>query len=84
MPLQLGPKGVLLICKIYWDVLPNLVDFTQKVCKHGSHYDPPKKKKEIPKQGRKSTDLGKFVINYICYNNGQCIAFCERVLLVSD
>ena len=27
-------EGELLICKIYWDVLPNLVDFTQKVCKH--------------------------------------------------
>ena len=32
------------LCKIYWGVLSNLVDFTQKVCKHGSHYDPPKQK----------------------------------------
>ena len=34
--------GGLLICKIYCDVSPNLVDFTQKVCKHGFHCDPPK------------------------------------------
>ena len=35
----------LLICKIYWDASPNLVDFTQKVCKHGSIMTPNKNPK---------------------------------------
>ena len=76
MPLQLGPKGGLLICKIHWDVSSNLVEFTQKVCKHGSHYDPPKINPETWGGGGESTDLGKFAINYICYNNGpmHCLA----------
>ena len=36
---NLGRRGGLLTCKIYWDVSSNLVNFTQKVCKYGSHYD---------------------------------------------
>ena len=56
VPLQLGPRrgGVLgeelHICKIYRDVPPKWVDFTPKICKHGSHLYPPKKgKKKISK-----------------------------------
>ena len=50
VPLQLGPTGwgeEVHIWKIYRDVPPKWVDFTQKICKHGSHFDPPQK---IPKQ----------------------------------
>ena len=46
MPLQLGPNGGLLICKVYWDVSPNSVDFTQKSVNMGPIMTPPKKNPE--------------------------------------
>ena len=44
------------ICKIYRDVPLKWVDFTPKIFKHGSHFDPPQK---IPKHGSNCRKLGK-------------------------
>ena len=66
VPLQLGPMvggggggEEVHIYIIYGDVPPKWVNFTQKICKHTSHFDPspPQKKK------KKSRNMGQFVEN---------------------
>ena len=54
VPLQLRLRGAgggeHRKCKIYGDLPPKWVNSTQKICKHGSHFDPHASKKKKKKK----------------------------------